>query len=147
MNHPESSAPRRSALAFGAAAVTAAALATPLARGQAAPGRPLQAVIRTDARVVTLVNVFAVEPGNLPGLLEALRDGTETFFSKMPGFVSSSVLTARDGHHAVNYSQWRSAEHIAAFRQDPRFAPYIARLRTLAAAEGFECEVAYVNAI
>jgi hypothetical protein len=34
-------------------------------------------------------------------VLDVLRDGTEAFFSTMPGFVSSSVLTAKDGRRAI----------------------------------------------
>lgn len=107
----------------------------------------MQATIRTDGHVITLVNLFTVEPAKLPGLLDLLRDGTETFFSKMPGFVSSSVLTARDGRQAVNYSQWQSADHIAAVRGDPRFAPYIQQLLALATNQGVECDVAYVKSV
>jgi heme-degrading monooxygenase HmoA len=146
MNFIEHSISRRSIVATGAAA-TGLALASPLARAQTGSGSAKQAIIRTDARVITLVNMFTVEPGNLASLLGVLRDGTETFFSKMPGFVSSSVLTARDGRRAINYSQWRSTDDIAAFRQDPRFAPYIQRLQALATAEGLEYEVAYVNSV
>lgn len=105
----------------------------------------MHATIRTDAQVITLVNLFTVEPTKLPSLLDVLRGGTETFFSEMPGFVSSSVLTAKDGRHAVNYSQWKSPEDIAGFRRDPRFAPYIQQLQALAKAEAIECDVAYVK--
>jgi quinol monooxygenase YgiN len=95
----------------------------------------MQTTIRTDGQVITLVNLFTVEPAKLPSLLDVLRDGTETFFSKMPGFVSSSVLTAKDSRQAINYSQWKSADDIATFRKDPRFAPYIQQLLALAKAE------------
>ena len=107
----------------------------------------MQATIRPDVQVITLVNVFTVEPAKLPSLLDILREGTETFFSRMPGFVSSSVLTARDSGRAINYSQWQSAGDIAAFRKDPRFAPYIQRLLALAKAESIECDVAYVKSV
>jgi heme-degrading monooxygenase HmoA len=107
----------------------------------------MQATIRTDGQVITLVNVFTVEPAKLPSLVDVLRDGTETFFSKMPGFVSSSVLTAKNNHQAINYSQWKSADDIAAFRKDPRFAPYIQQLLALAKAESIECDVAYVKSV
>jgi len=107
----------------------------------------MQATIRANGHVITLVNVFTVEPAKLPGLLNLLRDGTETFFSKMPGFVSSSVLTSRDRSRAINYSQWKSADAIAAFRKDPRFAPYIQQMATMATAEGIECDVAYVKSV
>lgn len=145
MSQTETSLSRRTLIGAGAVAA-GFALAAPPARSQAGAGPAGQAVIRTDLHVVTLVSVFKVEPDTLATLLEVLRDGTETFFSKMPGFVSSSVLTARDRRHAINYSQWRSAEDIAGFRRDPRFAPYIQRLRPLATPETFDCEVAYVDA-
>lgn len=122
-------------------------LTMPVVFGQPQTARILQAAIRTDVRVVTLVNVFTVESGALPSLLDVLRDGTETFFSQMPGFVSSSVLAARDGRRAINYSQWRSREDIAVFRRDPRFAPYIERLRSMATMDGHEYDVVYVNSV
>jgi heme-degrading monooxygenase HmoA len=135
---------RRSVVVAGVAAAGATLIAT-LAHSQTR-SKVMQATIRVDGSVITLVNVFTVEQGKLPSLLDVLRDGTDTFFSKMPGFVSSSVLTGKDGRQAINYSQWRSADDIAAFRKDPRFAPYIQRLLALAKAEGIECTVAYVNA-
>ena len=106
----------------------------------------MEATIRADRNVTTLVNILNVEPENQQALVAALTESIETFFSKMPGFVSSSVLTAKDGRQAINYTQWRTADDIAAFRKDPRFAPYIQRLLALAKAEAIECTVAYVNA-
>ena len=106
---------------------------------------PMQATLRTDLQAISLVNIFTAEPAAMPHLLDALRQGTETFFSTLPGFVSSSVLAAKDGRQAINYSQWRSAEDIAGFRKDPRFAPYIKQLLALAKVEGIECEIAYVR--
>ena len=132
-------------LATGAAA-TGVALTATLAHSQNR-NPAMQATIRPDVQVITLVNVFTVEPAKLPSLLDILREGTETFFSRMPGFVSSSVLTARDSGRAINYSQWQSADDIAAFRKDPRFAPYIQRLLVLAKAESIECDVAYVKSV
>ena len=107
----------------------------------------MQATIRANGQVITLVNVFTVEPLKLPGLPDPLREGTETFFSRMPGFVSSSVLTSTEHNRAINYSQWKSADAIAAFRKDPRFAPYVQQLRALATAESIECDVAYVKSV
>jgi len=144
MSQTENALSRRTLIGAGAVA-TGIALATPPASSRAGAVPAGQALIRTDLHVVTLVNVFKVEPDALAKLLDILREGTETFFGKMPGFVSSSVLTARDGHHVINYSQWRSAEDIDGFRRDPRFAPYIQRLRPLATPETFDCEVAYVH--
>jgi quinol monooxygenase YgiN len=136
---------RRGFVVAGVAASGAALTAT-LAQSQIR-SPAMQATIRADGQLITLVNVFTVEPTRLPSLLDHLRDGTETFFSKMPGFVSSSVLTAKNSRQAINYSQWKSADDIAAFRKDPRFAPYIQQLLALAKAEAIECDVAYVKSV
>ena len=137
---------RRGFVVIAGLAATHAALSSPLTQNQ--PRHPaMQATIRTEDRVITLVTVFTVDPTQLASLIDILRDGAETFFSKMPGFVSSSVLAARDGQRAINYSQWRSAEEIEGYRRDPRFAPYIQRLRALAKAETTECDVAYVKSV
>ena len=133
---------------FVVAGVSATGVALPsiLAHSQVRSAT-MQAIIRAGGQVVTLVNVFTVEAAKLSSLLDVLRDGTETFFSQMPGFVSSSVLTAKNGRQAINYSQWKSANDIAAFRKDPRFAPYLQRLLAMAKAEAIECDVAYVKSV
>ncbi|WP_271620746.1 antibiotic biosynthesis monooxygenase family protein [Bradyrhizobium sp. CCBAU 51745] len=105
----------------------------------------MEATIRTGSDITTLVNVFTVEPGNQQKLVELLKQGTENFFSKQPGFISSSVHAGKEGGRAVNYSQWRNAEDIENFRRDPEFAPYIQRLAAIATAETILCEVVEVN--
>ncbi|MBW7961632.1 antibiotic biosynthesis monooxygenase [Bradyrhizobium sp. BR 10261] len=105
----------------------------------------MEATIRTGSDIATLVNVFTVEPGNQQKLVELLKEGTENFFSKQPGFISSSVHAGKEGGRAVNYSQWRNAQDIENFRKDPEFAPYIQRLAAIAKAETILCEVVEVN--
>jgi len=105
----------------------------------------MEATIRVGSDITTLVNVFTVEPDNQQTLVQLLKEGTETFFSKQPGFISSSVHASREGGRAINYSQWASAKDIEHFRSDPKFAPYIQRLVALAKAETILCEVVEVN--
>src|SRR5262249_13014325 len=112
MSEPEFPLSRRGFVAAGVA-TTGVALTSTFAHCEIR-SPAMQAAIRTDGGEIKLVNVFTVEPAKLASLLNILRDGTETFFSKMPGFVSSSVLTARDGSRAINYSQWKSVDDIAA---------------------------------
>ena len=121
------------------------ALATGAAPAQSQNrSQPMESTIRVDTNT-TLVNVFTVEPENQQKLVDMLKGGTDEFFSKAPGFISSSVLTSKDGRRVINYSQWKSAKDVAAFRQDPYFGPYIQRLKALSNAESIECEVVYVN--
>lgn len=105
----------------------------------------MEATIRIGSDVTTLVNVFTLEPDNQQNLVQLLKEGTESFFSKQPGFISSSVHASEEGGRAINYSQWRSAGDIENFRKDPRFAPYVQRLAAIAKAETILCEVVEVN--
>ncbi|MEH2489671.1 antibiotic biosynthesis monooxygenase family protein [Bradyrhizobium sp. AZCC 2230] len=105
----------------------------------------MEATIRIGSDVTTLVNVFTVEPDNQQKLVQLLKEGTESFFSKQPGFISSSVHAGKEGGRAINYSQWKSAGDIENFRKDPKFAPYIQRLAAIAKAETILCEVVEVN--
>ena len=119
------------------------ALATEVAPAQSQNSRQqMESTIRVETNT-TLVNVFTVEPQNQQKLVDVLKGGTDEFFSKVPGFISSSVLKSNDGLRVINYSQWKSAKEVAAFRQDPYFGPYIQRLKALSIAENIECEVVY----
>ncbi|MCP1760474.1 antibiotic biosynthesis monooxygenase family protein [Bradyrhizobium japonicum] len=139
--------PEPSRRAFVAAGLGAGALLA----AQAAPSHSqtrsskMEATIRTGSDIATLVNVFTVEPDNQQKLVQLLKEGTETFFSKQPGFISSSGHASKEGRRAINYSQWASAGDIENFRKDPRFAPYIQRLTALSKAETILCEVVEVN--
>lgn len=102
-----------------------------------------EVAIRPTGKLVNLISIFSVDTPNQPALLKTLQDGTETFFSQMPGFISSTVLVSRDGKRVINYSQWRTADDIAAFRRDGRFLPYLQQLRALASIESSEFDAVH----
>ena len=106
----------------------------------------MEAKIRADQNVTTLVNILNVETENQQALVAALKEGVEAFFSKRPGFISSSVLTGKDGRQVIIYSQWRSLGDIEAFRQNPNFGSYVQQITALAKGEAIMCDVAFVHA-
>lgn len=75
--------------------------------------------ISKENKVVTLVNVFTVEPGNQQKVVDMLVKATETTMKKIPGFVSASIHKSLDGVRVVNYAQWRSAQDFEAMRNNP----------------------------
>jgi antibiotic biosynthesis monooxygenase (ABM) superfamily enzyme len=103
----------------------------------------MNTAIRVDSAVTTLVNVFTLEPDNQPKALALLKEGIETLFSKMPGWISSNVLKSKDGRQVAVYSQWQDDKDIDAFRRDPRMMPYLQRFGALAKHESFTCDVSY----
>ena len=137
---------RRTLVASGLASGAVGLLAVP-AKSQSG-SEHMEATIRADRNVTTLVNILNVEPDNQEALVAALKEGIEAFFSRMPGFISSSVLTGENDRQVISYSQWRSARAIEAFRQHPNFKPYIQPIAALLKGEPITitCDVAFVRA-
>jgi quinol monooxygenase YgiN len=136
---------RRTFVASGLASGCALGILAVPAKSQSR-SQHMEATIRADRNVTTLVNILNVEPENQQALVAALKEGIEAFFSERTGFISSSVLTGKDGRQAIIYSQWRSPGDIEAFRQNPNFGPYIQRIAALAKGEAITCDVAFVHA-
>ena len=75
--------------------------------------------------LVTLINVFTVEPANQQQLLELLARATESSVRLAPGFISSSLHRGLDGTKVTMYAQWRSVEDYQAMRENPAPLPYL----------------------
>ncbi|WP_204787472.1 antibiotic biosynthesis monooxygenase family protein [Paenibacillus oryzisoli] len=91
--------------------------------------------ILANTEMVTLINVFTVEPINQDRLIELLTQATEVSVKYAPGFVSSSLHRSLDGTKVTMYAQWRSAEDYQAMRNDPRPLPYLQEAMTFATFE------------
>ncbi len=61
--------------------------------------------ISTENKVVTLINVFTVEPDNQQKLVDMLVEATEKTMKKLPGFVSATIHKSADGVRVANYAQ------------------------------------------
>ena len=140
----ESDAARRAFLAGSLAGGVASTL--PMAAAEAQPRRqPMEITIRANSELMTLINVFAVDPANQAGLVAVLKEGTEGLMSKRAGYISASLHVSRDGRRVINYSQWRSLKDIEAMRKHPDVGPYMKRVADLATFEAITCEVSYVH--
>jgi quinol monooxygenase YgiN len=100
------------------------------------------ATIEANTTLITLVNIFTVAPEDCERLALLLKEGTNAWISKVPGFVSSALHVARDKQRIVIYGQWRSAEAIAAMRQSAHMPAYFERVKALSTMESIVCEVA-----
>ena len=136
----------RSRRAFVAAGVTSG-LALALPAKSHNRRLPMEIAIRADNEIVTLINVFVVEPDNQEKLMRLLEEGTETLLSRQPGYIAASFHRSRDGRRVVNYGQWRSAQDIEAYRGKPEIGEYFKRVRELAQFESVVCEVSYVHRV
>jgi quinol monooxygenase YgiN len=78
--------------------------------------------------VLTLINVFTVDPGNQDRLIGLLTRATEDFVRHAPGFLSATLHRSHDGTKVTMYAQWRSVEDYEAMRRDPGPRPFLEAL-------------------
>jgi quinol monooxygenase YgiN len=83
------------------------------------------ATISPSRKLVTLINVFTVEPANQRRLLELLARATETSVRHAPGFISASLHRSLDGTKVTMYAQWHSVADYQAMRENPAPLPYL----------------------
>jgi heme-degrading monooxygenase HmoA len=101
--------------------------------------------ITTANDVVTLINVFTVEPQQQQRLVDVLVTATETVIGKQPGFVSANIHKSLDGTRVANYAQWRSREDFEAMRANPEAAAHMREAATIATFDAHLYEVAFID--
>jgi quinol monooxygenase YgiN len=106
-----------------------------------------ESIIRADAPVVTLINVFTVDPVDQQRLVEAWQRATDDVMRHLPGFVSANVHRSLDGTKVVNYAQWESQEAFTAMLQNPDAGPYLTELSEIGTPAPVLCEVVSVHHI
>ena len=88
--------------------------------------------ISKNAQLITLINVFTVDPSNQSRLVEPLTQATATFVRYARGFISASLDRSRDGTKVTMYAQWRSLDDYETMRRDPGPTPYLQEALTIA---------------
>jgi quinol monooxygenase YgiN len=88
--------------------------------------------ISKDAKLITFINVFTVEPANQQRLVELLAHVTETSVRHAAGFVSSALHRSIDGTKVTMYAQWRTIEDYETMRKAPAPLPYLKEALTIA---------------
>lgn len=86
-------------------------------------------------RIIAVINVFTVEPGNQQRLLDLLARATDGSVNRAPGFMSATLHRSIDGTKATMYAQWRSVEDYEAMRRDPGPLPFLDEALTIATFE------------
>jgi quinol monooxygenase YgiN len=81
--------------------------------------------ISKQNKILTLINVFTVEPINQQKLVDLLILATQSSVRKIKGFISSSLHRSLDGKKVTMYAQWQSVEDYQAMRNNPEASPYL----------------------
>jgi heme-degrading monooxygenase HmoA len=99
------------------------------------------ATISQSPKVLTLVNVFTVDPAKQQELVDVLIGATGHTMKHMPGFISASIHKSYDGTKVVNYAQWKSREDFEAMTRNPDAIPHMKAAAALARFDPILCEV------
>jgi quinol monooxygenase YgiN len=90
--------------------------------------------ISPSANLVTLINVFTVDPVRQQQLVDVLVRATDETIRHMPGFVSANIHKSVDGARVTNYAQWRSRDDLDAMLRSPAAQPHLTEATELATA-------------
>ena len=91
----------------------------------------IPAQISTSNPVVTVINVFSVEPKNQQRLIEHLKELSKNFVELQPGFVSANVHRSFDGNRVISYAQWKTKEDYKSIYANPDAMPYLDKIKTI----------------
>ncbi len=97
--------------------------------------------ISQEKKIITLINVFTVDPSKRQQLVDLLTQATESSVRHIPGFISASLHRSLDGAKVAMYAQWRSVEDYQAMRKNAAALPYMEQALALAKFESGMYEV------
>ena len=101
--------------------------------------------IDSNSKVMTLVNVFTVEPNNQQRLVDLLIEATKKVMSQQEGFVSANLHKSLDGTKVVNYAQWKSKEAFEKMLKNPTAITHMNEAFSIAKVDGSLYEVVFVE--
>jgi quinol monooxygenase YgiN len=104
-----------------------------------------KSVISQDADLVTLINVFKVEPENQQNLVDMLIEATEDVMGNLPGFISANIHKSLDGQWVTNYAQWKSVEHFRAIFQNSDALRHMPQIGAIAESSPVLYEICYTK--
>jgi len=88
--------------------------------------------IDKDSKLVTLINIFTVEPAKQQQLVDLLIHATDTSMRQLPGFISANIHRSLDGTKVANYAQWQSVADFQAMQKNPAAKPHMEQAAALA---------------
>lgn len=97
--------------------------------------------IAVDQPLVTLINVFTVDPQEQQALVDLLIEATERTMRRQPGFVSANIHRSLDGRHVANYAQWESEAAFRTMLANAEAMVHMGRASDIARFEGYLYQV------
>ena len=119
--------------------------ATPIETSSANANEEKLTTISKDAELVTLINVFVVEPENQQRVVDLLMEATEEVMCKLPGFICANIHKSLDGTRVTNYAQWRSVEDFRGIFQNQEALSHMPAIGKIAKSDPTLYQVCYTK--
>jgi hypothetical protein len=103
------------------------------------------ALIKIDKDIVTLINVFTVDPSKQQLLVELLMEITKQVWRLQDGFISASIHKSHDRRRVVNYVRYRGKEAFDKRLDNPDAIVRMNKILSIAKADGHLYDVVYID--
>ena len=101
--------------------------------------------IKVDKDIITLINVFTVDPSRQQQLVDALIETTKQVWRLQDGFISASIHKSKDRTKVVNYAQYKGKEAFDKRLDNPEAIIRMNKVLSMAKADGNLYDVVFTN--
>lgn len=101
--------------------------------------------ISKTTQLVTVINLFIVEPKNLQKLIDELKELSKKFVEKQPGFISANVHQSFDRKRVISYAQWKTQEDYKSIYVNIDAKPFLDKLKKISKFNWNLYEVVYTS--
>jgi len=101
--------------------------------------------IKVDKDIITLINVFTVDPSRQQQLVDALIETTRQVWRLQDGFISASIHKSKDRKKVVNYVQYKGKEAFDKRLDNPEAVTHMNRVLSMAKADGNLYDVVFTD--
>ncbi len=101
--------------------------------------------IRKNSNIITLINIFTVDPQNQQRLVDMLVETTEQIMNIQEGFISANIHKSLDGTRVVNYAQWASRDAFEKMLKNPKVIVHMNDILNIAKFDGGLYDVVFTE--
>ena len=101
--------------------------------------------IKVDKDIITLINVFTVDPSKQQQLVDALIETTKQVWRLQDGFISANIHKSKDRKKVVNYVQYKGKEAFDRRLDNPEAIIRMNKVLSMAKADGNLYDVVFTD--
>jgi len=102
-------------------------------------------IIKIDKDIITLINVFTVDPSKQQQLIDTLVETTKRVWRLQDGYVSASIHKSQDMRKVVNYIQYKGKEAFDKRVDNPEAIIRMNKVLSMAKADGHLYDVVFTD--